>query len=101
MRTDRTRASALIWGSWLVVTGLTISLGQGIIHEYYTVALAPAIGALVGIGVVELWRRREHPAAAGALAVASLVTVVWSAVLLGRSAELDAVAAARPCWWSA
>ena len=32
------------------MTGLTFSLGQGIIHPYYTVALAPAIGALVGIG---------------------------------------------------
>ena len=86
-RTDRVRSSTLIWGTWLLVTGLTISLGQGIIHQYYTVALAPAIGALVGIGVVELWRRRDHPAAAGALALASLATVVWSAVLLGRSPD--------------
>ena len=70
-----------------VVTGLTISLGQGIIHEYYTVALAPAIGALVGIGVVELWRRRTSPYAAGALALTSFATVLWSTVLLGRSAD--------------
>ena len=87
VRTDRLRASTLIWGTWLVVTGLTISLGQGIIHEYYTVALAPAIGALVGIGVVELWRRRTSPYAAGALAVTSFATVLWSTVLLGRSAD--------------
>jgi 4-amino-4-deoxy-L-arabinose transferase-like glycosyltransferase len=84
-RTDRLRASALLWGGWLVVTGLTISLSKGIIHEYYTVALAPAIGALVGIGVVELWRRRHHWAASVALGSTSLVTVIWSAVLLGRS----------------
>ena len=31
---------------------------QGIIHPYYTVALAPAIGALVGIGAVALCGRR-------------------------------------------
>ena len=31
---------------------------QGIIHPYYTVALAPAIGALVGIGGVGLWQSR-------------------------------------------
>ena len=87
VRTDRLRASTLVWGSWLVVTGLTFSLGQGIIHEYYTVALAPAIGALVGIGVVELWRRRTSPYAAGALALTSFATVLWSTVLLGRSAD--------------
>ena len=49
-RTDRLRASAILWLGWLLLTGITISFAQGIIHEYYTVALAPAIGALVGIG---------------------------------------------------
>ena len=47
-RTDRLRAALLLWGSWLVVTGLTFSLMAGIFHPYYTVALAPAIGALSG-----------------------------------------------------
>ena len=99
-RTDRLRASTLIWGTWLVVTGLTISLGQGIIHQYYTVALAPAIGALVGIGVVELWRRRTSPYAAGALALTSFATVLWSTVLLGRT-PTGCPGCARRCWWSA
>ena len=45
-RTDRTRAALILWGGWLLVTGMAISLGKGIIHEYYTVALVPAIGAL-------------------------------------------------------
>ena len=49
-RTDRTRAAFLLWGGSLVVTALVFSLAAGIIHPYYTVALAPAIGALVGIG---------------------------------------------------
>jgi len=30
-----------------------LNLRQGIIHPCYTVALAPAIGALVGVGVTE------------------------------------------------
>ena len=58
----------LLWGGWLVVTGVTFSLGQGIIHPYYTVALAPAIEqAMVGIGVSTWWRqalrtaRSRHP----------------------------------------
>ncbi|MDD9348724.1 glycosyltransferase family 39 protein, partial [Mumia sp.] len=59
-RTDRTRAFATVWGGWLLVTGLTFSLMQGIIHSYYTVALAPAVAALVGAGTVLLWRRRTE-----------------------------------------
>ena len=55
-RTDRTRAAFLLWGGSLVVTALVFSLAAGIIHPYYTVALAPAIGALVGMGSVLLWR---------------------------------------------
>src|SRR6185437_16006251 len=58
-RTDRLRASYLLWGGWLLVTGLTFSFMAGIFHPYYTVALAPAIGALVGIGGVHLFRLRH------------------------------------------
>ena len=59
-RTDRERAALLLWGGSLVVTGLTISLAQGIIHPYYTVALAPPLGALVGIATIGLWERRAR-----------------------------------------
>ena len=45
-RTDRTRAALLLWGGWLVLTAIVFSLGQGIIHAYYTVALGPAIGGV-------------------------------------------------------
>ncbi len=37
-RTDRTRAAALVWGCWLVLTGLVFSYMSGIIHPYYTIA---------------------------------------------------------------
>ena len=62
-RTDSARAAVMLWAGWLAITGPSSRFASGIIHEYYTVALAPAIAALVGIGVVELWRRREHLAA--------------------------------------
>jgi hypothetical protein len=39
-RVDRTRAALLLWGGWLVVTAGVFSFGRGIIHPYYTVALA-------------------------------------------------------------
>ena len=44
------RAAFVLWGGWLLVTGRAFSLCKGIIHEYYSVALAPSIGALVGMG---------------------------------------------------
>jgi 4-amino-4-deoxy-L-arabinose transferase-like glycosyltransferase len=83
-RTDRERAGFLLWGGWLVVTGLVFSLMRGIIHAYYTVALAPAIAALVGMGAVLLWRHRHRRIATVVLAVAMADTAWWSASLLGR-----------------
>src|SRR6185436_14218740 len=53
-RTDRIRAAALLWGGWVLATGLVFSYMDGIIHPYYMVALAPGIGALVGIGSMGL-----------------------------------------------
>ncbi len=83
-RTDRTRAAMVLWGGWLLVTGLVFSLAQGIIHPYYTVALAPAIGAIVGIGSWFLWCRRD--ALWARLAMGSVVagSSIWAAVLLDR-----------------
>ena len=84
-RTDRTRAAALLWGGWLVLTGLVFSYMSGIIHPYYTVALAPAIGALTGVAAVTLWRIRERLAARLTLTAMLAVTAAWAWVLLGRS----------------
>ena len=59
-RTDPTRAAAIIWGGWLLVTAVVFSFMNGIVHPYYTVALAPAIAALVGIGATLLWQQSFH-----------------------------------------
>lgn len=88
-RTDMVRASTLMWGGWLLVTGAVFSFMDGIIHPYYTVALAPAIAALVGISAVELWRRRAHPAARAVLALTLAGTGGWTFALLSR----------LPQWW--
>jgi 4-amino-4-deoxy-L-arabinose transferase-like glycosyltransferase len=58
---------------------------SGIVHPYYTVALAPAIGALVAIGGRALWRARHTIAARLALATAVLATGSWAYVLLDRT----------------
>jgi 4-amino-4-deoxy-L-arabinose transferase-like glycosyltransferase len=60
-RTNRARAAFALWGGWLVVTGLVFSFMQGIFHAHYAVALAPAVGALVGMGATGLWEARRHP----------------------------------------
>jgi hypothetical protein len=68
-----------------VVTGVVFSYMSGIIHPYYTVALAPAIAALAGIGAVVLWRIRHTWAARVTLAGTLLVTAAWAWALLDRS----------------
>jgi 4-amino-4-deoxy-L-arabinose transferase-like glycosyltransferase len=83
-RTDPGRASLIIFGGWLISTGLTFAYMQGTIHPYYTVALAPAIGALAGIGLALLWRHRlvAPRAACAVLALAVAVTCGWGFELL-------------------
>jgi 4-amino-4-deoxy-L-arabinose transferase-like glycosyltransferase len=84
-RTDRIRAALLLWGGWLLVTAAVFSFGQGVIHTYYTVALAPAIGALVGIGAVLAWRQRHRFAVRATSALAVAATAVWAYALLDRT----------------
>ena len=83
----RMRAFAAIWGGWLLVTGVVFSYMQGIIHPYYMVALAPAIGALVGVGATSLWQARLGIAGRVCAAVAVAVTAWWSFVLLDRTPD--------------
>ena len=100
VRTDRIRAAALLWGGWVIVTGLVFSYMSGIIHPYYMVALAPGIGALVGIGAGVLsggvWggrppeavqQRRLGWAGRSVAAATVLVTAVWSYILLDRTPD--------------
>jgi 4-amino-4-deoxy-L-arabinose transferase-like glycosyltransferase len=84
-RTDRSRAALMIWGGWLLVTAAVFSYSQGVIHTYYAVALAPAIAALVAIGVAQLWERRAAIAARATAAVAVALTGGWSFALLDRT----------------
>ena len=86
-RTDRRRAALLLWGGWLVVTALVFSFMKGIMHPYYTVALAPAIAAVIGISVRELWRGRQFAAARWVLAAMVFSTGAWNFVLLDRTPD--------------
>lgn len=85
-RTDMRRASLLVWGTWLCGTALVFSYMSGIFHEYYTVALAPPVAALVGIGAAMAWQRRDHWTTWVVLAATTAITTWWAFVLLGRAA---------------
>ncbi len=88
-RTDRARAALLLWGGWLIVTAVVFSFSQGVIHPYYTVALAPAIGALVAIGGKLLWERRHTLKARVLAALAASGSVAWAYALLERTPSWD------------
>ncbi len=84
-RTDRLRASLIVWGGWVLCTGVVLSFASGIIHPYYTVALAPGIAAVVALATVTLWRARKGEAARWVLAAIVAVSAWWSFDLLGRA----------------
>ncbi|MGX7759762.1 ArnT family glycosyltransferase [Streptomyces angustmyceticus] len=80
------RAEFLVWGGALLMTFTTFSFMSGIFHQYYNIALAPYIAALVGMGA-GLFARRGGRAASLVLAAVVAVTAGWSFVLLDRSPD--------------
>jgi 4-amino-4-deoxy-L-arabinose transferase-like glycosyltransferase len=88
-RTDLRRAGYLVWGGWLAVHVLVFSFMSGIIHTYYAVVMAPAIGALAGAGIVELWRLRSRSVLGGMLLGSAIVgSAAWAWALLQRTPAL-------------
>ncbi|MER6717369.1 ArnT family glycosyltransferase [Streptomyces halstedii] len=86
-RTDTARAAFLAWGGSLLMTAFVFSFMAGIFHQYYTVALAPYIAALVGMGAAVLWEERSRWWAGAVLGGTVAVTAVWAYVLLGRTPD--------------
>lgn len=87
-RTDGRRAGYLLWGLWLLTHALVFSFMSGIVHPYYAVVMAPAIGALVGAGVVDLWAWRGRSITGGVvLGTAVAVTALVAAALLARTPD--------------
>ncbi|WP_019930431.1 glycosyltransferase family 39 protein [Nocardia sp. BMG111209] len=86
-RTDEQRAALLLWGGWLLVSGLVFSFMTGTFHSYYTMTTAPAVAALIGGGSVLLWRERERPWVRAALALSVALTVVTAWSILSRTPD--------------
>ncbi|MHC3471183.1 glycosyltransferase family 39 protein [Streptomyces sp. 7R007] len=84
-RTSVTRASFLVWGGSLLITMVVFSYMAGIFHQYYTIALAPYIAAVVGMGAGLLWEKRAETWASITLAAAVVSAAVWGYVLLNRT----------------
>lgn len=51
----RRRAGVVLWGMWFLTMAAFFSIA-GMFHRYYLTMLAPGVAALIGIGVVALWR---------------------------------------------
>lgn len=84
-RTSVRRAQVVAWGGWLVVTGAVFSFMGGTIHQYYTVALAPATAALAAICVYYLLKCKDLAWARATSIALTLALGAWSVVLLRRS----------------
>ena len=84
-RTDPARAAVVIWGGWLVVTGLVLSFMAGTVHPYYAVVLAPAVAALVAIVGRLGWRARHGLVGVLGLASMTAATGLMSVALLNAA----------------
>ncbi|MEU5307723.1 glycosyltransferase family 39 protein [Streptomyces sp. NPDC021562] len=86
-RTSATRAAFLVWGGSLLMTMVVFSYMAGIFHQYYTVALAPYLAAVLGMGADQLWKQRAELWASITLAGSVVAAAVWGYVLLNRTSD--------------
>jgi 4-amino-4-deoxy-L-arabinose transferase-like glycosyltransferase len=109
-RTDPLRAACALWGWWLFAD-VAAFLAVDTINAYYLAALAPATGALVGVGVELVATRAAErgrlpvPAALIGLVIATIGYAFWllspaplvvRAAVLAASAGITALAMLRP-----
>jgi 4-amino-4-deoxy-L-arabinose transferase-like glycosyltransferase len=81
-RTDRERGGYLMWGTWLVATGVAFTAGE-VAHATYLAALAAPVAALTGAGLVTLWRA-YRTGRAWLLPATVAAEVAWAVYLSGR-----------------
>ncbi|KEI83273.1 dolichyl-phosphate-mannose-protein mannosyltransferase [Clostridium botulinum A2 117] len=53
---NKRKLSLVLWSMWLLPEFIYFSFTKGLFHPYYLTMLAPPISALVGIGVVSMWK---------------------------------------------
>ena len=52
-------AAVMLWSTWFWLYAIAFSEAKGIFHSYYTSAMVPAVGALIGIGTVAALRESD------------------------------------------
>ena len=88
-RTNRGRAAVIFWMLWLIIHIVIFSMTSGVIHPYYVVVMAPAVAALVGIGVTFLWgayvRRKSYawilPMLVGVTAAIAIIILSYAGTM--------------------
>jgi 4-amino-4-deoxy-L-arabinose transferase-like glycosyltransferase len=80
-REDPVRAGLILWGGWLLVLTVVFT-ASSTINSYYTAALSPAVGAVLGIGIVQAWEHRTSTAARLIMAGVVLITMAYAIWLL-------------------
>lgn len=90
-RTDAVRAGAVLFGGWLLIDALVLTLMHGMVHPYYSLSIAPPVAAMFALGVQQLWERRESVRYRVAFAMLLVGTgaVVWW--ILNRNARWQPV----------
>ncbi|GGF34522.1 ArnT family glycosyltransferase [Williamsia phyllosphaerae] len=86
-RTDLMRAGVLVFGLWMVIDGLVLSYMKSNPHPYYSLAIAPPIAGVIGLGVVECWKQRDRIVAIVGLAAVVAAAGVWGFVLMQRQSS--------------
>ena len=81
-----------IFGAWLLVTWIVFSMMAGIFHQYYTVALAPAIAVLTAVCARGAWELRERMWTQVLVFAAAAASVVWAFALVRANGSFDALA---------
>ncbi len=82
----------ILWGGWLLTCVIFFSMVSGIFHAYYAIMLAPALGAMVGIGFAQLWDwGKTVSGAVIGLIVAVLVTLGFQLFAAAQYNEFS--------WW--
>ena len=84
-RTDPERAVLVFAWLWLTSNALLMSYMAGIFHPYYTLAFAPPIAILVGVGTVRGWQARRNRWVGGVLVATVILTAIVAVVFLGRT----------------
>lgn len=87
-------ATAVVFGCWLVITWLVFSFMAGIFHQYYTVALAPAVAVLAAGCIHALYTLRHRLWAQLAALLLAALSTTWAYVLIARSDSFTGLAIA-------